>query len=76
VKDEMVDERLKRYEALLREKGIDPNEVPGTSPPEHHRRSTSSRSNAPETAWQLPPHATIFKPQLRHVQQGTELVDK
>jgi hypothetical protein len=76
VKDELVDEQLKRYEALLREKGIDPDEVAPTSGAENPLKSTSSRSEAQETAWQLRPNATIFKPQLRHGQQGTELVDK
>lgn len=74
VKDKLVDERLKRYEAILQEKGIDPNQVTGTLEVVHHR--TSSRSEAPETAWTLPPQATIFKPQLLHGQRGTELVDK
>jgi hypothetical protein len=74
VTDELVEERLKRYEALLQEKGIDPNEVASTSEAEHH--SKSSCSEVPETAWRLPPQATIFKPQLRHGQRGTELVDK
>lgn len=82
VKDALVDERLKRYEALLREKGIDPNQVNGTSEAEYHR--DSSRSEVPETVWQLPtppstvsgPQATIFKPQLLRGQRGTEYVDK
>jgi len=74
VKDQLVDERLKRYEALLREKGIDPNQVIGSSEAEHHR--TSSRSEAPNPVWRTPPQAKIFKPQLLHGQRGTKLMDK
>ncbi|KAL8704293.1 MAG: hypothetical protein Q9201_002547 [Fulgogasparrea decipioides] len=81
VKDKLVDERLKRYEALLQTKGIDPNQATGTSEAGQHRKS--SRSEVPETVWQLPtpasvvsgPQATIFKPQLLHGQRGTKLVD-
>ncbi|KAL9086391.1 MAG: hypothetical protein Q9165_007177 [Trypethelium subeluteriae] len=81
LKDVLVDERLKRYEALLREKGIDPNQVTRTSEPKLYPKS--SRSEVPETVWQLPapvstvsgPQTTIFKPQLLHGQRGTELVD-
>jgi len=69
-----VDERLKLYEALLREKGIDPSQVIGTSEAEHHR--ATSRSEAPRSVLRLPPQAKIFKPQLLHGQRGTELVDK
>jgi hypothetical protein len=69
-----VDERLKRYEALLKEKGINPDQVTSSSEAEHHRKN--SRSEAPETVWRLTSEATVFKPQLRHGQSGTELVDK
>ena len=80
--DELVDERLKRYEALLQEKGIDLNQVTSTSEAEHHRENSSS--GAPETVWQLPkaasnasgPQTTIFEPQLLHGQTGTKFVDK
>ena len=82
MKDELVDERLRRYEALLREKGIDPNEATGTSEAEYH--PTSNRSEVPGIVWQLPtrtstvlkPQATSFEPQLLHGQEGTKLVDK
>jgi hypothetical protein len=72
--DELVDERLKRYEALLQQNGIDPNQVTSTPEAEHHLGS--SRSEVPEAVWKLPEQATIFEPQLRHGQRGTELVDK
>jgi hypothetical protein len=67
---------MKRYEALLREKGVDPNEVTGASEVEHHDRSASNPSEAPEEVWKLPSQATIFKPRLLQGQSGTELVDK
>ena len=77
-----MQERLKRYEALLQEKGIDPNQVTGTSKAEHRRKS--NRTEVLETVWDLripastvsEPQATIFKPQLLHGQRGTKLVDK
>ncbi|KAL9066410.1 MAG: hypothetical protein Q9157_007144 [Trypethelium eluteriae] len=80
LKDVLVDEQLKRYEALLREKGIDPNQVKGTSEPKLYPKSSSK---VPETVWQLPtpvstvsgPQTTIFKPQVLHGQGGTKLVD-
>lgn len=81
MKDALAEQRLKRLEALLQEKGIDPNQVTGSSEAEHHHES--SRSEGSETIWQLPtqastisgPQAIIFQPQLRHGQKGTELVD-
>lgn len=72
--DELADERLQRYEALLQEKGIDPDQVTSTPEAEHHLKS--SRSEVLEAVWKLPAQATIFKPQLRHGQRGTEVVDK
>jgi hypothetical protein len=56
----IVDERLKRYEALLQEKGIDPNQVAGTSEARSSEVPVSVR--VPENVWTLPPQATIFKP--------------
>jgi len=77
-----MDKRLKHYEALLREKGIDPCQVTGASEAELH--SKRCRSEVPETVRRLlipasavsEPQATIFKPQLLHGQRGTKLVDK
>ena len=82
MRDKAVDERLKRYEALLQEKGIDPNQLTGNSEAVHDRQI--SRSEVTETVWQMPtpastasgPQATIFKPQLVYGQKGTKLVDK
>jgi hypothetical protein len=67
-----VDERLKRYEALLREKGIDLDQGPGTLDGEH----TSSRAEDPDRAWKLPIQSTVFKPQLIQGQGSTGFVDK
>ena len=65
-----MEERLRRYESLLQENGIDPNRV--------------IDSSEAETVWQLPspasivsgPQETLFKPRLLHGQRGTELLDK
>ena len=81
-KGESAEERLKRYEALLQEKGIDPSQVSGASEAAQH--DESSRSEEHYTVWQLPtpalsisgPQTTMFKPQLLHGQKGTKLVDK
>ena len=75
-KDKSVEERLERYEALLREKGIDPNQVTGGSETEHQPKIIESRSEGPEAHWILPLQSTIFKPRLLQGQEGTELVDK
>lgn len=73
-KEKLVLERLKRYEALLQEKGIDPNRVTGGSEPKNSPKDDSSEEC--ERLWRLPMQATIFKPRLVHRQRGTELVDK
>lgn len=70
----MVDERLKRYEALLREKCIDPNEVPGISEAENRGMTANGCSDPLKPVWKQP-QATVFKPQLLVGQNGTELVD-
>lgn len=80
---EALEERLKRYEALLQEKGIDPNQTTATSEAVQ-RKSTRDCLGAQEGVRQLPTPAliasaspaTIFKPQLLHGQGGTKLVDK
>lgn len=82
VRENSIDERLKHFETLLREKGIDPHQPVGPSDEDisHENR----HSKAPVSVWQLPtpvsavsgPQTTIFKPRLIHGQRGTELVDK
>jgi hypothetical protein len=74
VENESVDERLRRYEAVLQENGIDPNQLSASSEVEVHHQS--SRSEVSESGWKLPMQANIFKPQLLHGQRGSELVDK
>lgn len=81
-----MEERLKAYEALLQERGIDPSEVQitsGASEAEVHPRE-SNRTVMAETVWHLPtrgsadlekPDETLFKPQLLHRDGGTKLVD-
>ncbi|KAN0099249.1 hypothetical protein V8E51_013024 [Hyaloscypha variabilis] len=75
-KDKAVEERLKHYEALLREKGIDPNPVGATSEVASHYKATNNQpEEAPESNWKLPYESKVFKPLLRQGQDGTELVD-
>lgn len=74
-KDTLVAEQLKRYELLLRENDIDPDQAPGTQ--------TSSLATD-EALCKLPtpastvsePQATLFTPQLIQGPRGTKLVDK
>ncbi|KAF2092769.1 mitogen-activated protein kinase [Rhizodiscina lignyota] len=79
-RNELFDERLKRYEVLLLEKGIDPNQVTDTSKSQNHDKSSSA--GVPQYVWQFPtastdstPQETVFKPLLLHGQQGTKFVD-
>ena len=79
-RNELLDERLKRYEVLLQEKGIDRNQSIDASQVQH---SKSSRSGVPQHIWRLPtastdpePQETLFKPLLLHGQRGTKFVDK
>ncbi|KAH8649816.1 hypothetical protein BX600DRAFT_502204 [Xylariales sp. PMI_506] len=78
VRDELMAARLKHYEALLQEKGIDPNQVNHEHEPETHHDSiqaeileslplTSIASAAPV------PHATHFEPQILQSPAGTKL---
>jgi hypothetical protein len=77
VKNELVEERLKRYESLLREKGIDPDQVIGNSEtapagPNTHPQTDSGQPELPDPAWKM----SVLKPELIRGQRGTELVDK
>ena len=75
-------ERLKCYEAILREKGVDPNQL-GSNPEAepHHMNSGSGVSGddvqlpTPESTSSVT-QTTVFRPQLVHAQRGTKLVDK
>jgi hypothetical protein len=79
-KEALVDERLKHYETLLQENGIDPHQVGSISAikapqPVNHQRE-------PDSLWPAPNisvseyRATYFKPQLLQGQSGAKLVDK
>ena len=81
MKDELLNERLKRYEALLQENGINLNQATVNAEAESHRKS--GHSEVPETVWQLPTastvselHSATFKPKLLRRPTGTKLVDK
>lgn len=79
-KETSVEERLKHYETLLQENGIDPGQAdvtPATKPsqPVNYLRE-------PGTLWPVSGVSaaeywtTKFKPQLLQGQRGTKLVDK
>jgi hypothetical protein len=76
----MMVERLKHYEALLQERGIDPNQMKNTSEAERYGESSRpAPGTVPplQTASTVPvPHAAHFKPQLLHGPTGTRLADK
>lgn len=82
MKDKLVVERLKHYENLLRERGIDPNQV--TTSPGAERQHQNARAEVHETVRQVltpastinDPQAITHKPKLLQGQQGTKLVDK
>jgi hypothetical protein len=78
VQANIVDEKLKRYEALLREKGIDPNQVPSTSEAGRNRQPEVREQPAQLSATLNPkePQKTVFMPVLLQGQKGTQLVDK
>jgi hypothetical protein len=84
VKDDILNDRLKRYEALLQEQGIDPNGLPDISEPEQRRKPSRSKVAAPEKGLQVPtpasitsePERSITKTQLLHGQGRSKFVDK
>lgn len=74
----LMDERLRLYEAVLREQGIDPEQITGTLRIEVRPQSIPLES--PENARQSPAdtdvsevQSTVFTPQLIHGQGGREL---
>jgi hypothetical protein len=73
-----VDERLKRYEALLREKGIDPNQAPKTleAGRNHHPEAPEQVAQLSTTFNPKGPQKTVFTPVLLKGEKGTQLVDK
>jgi hypothetical protein len=84
VKDDIFSDRLKRYEALLQEQGIDPNGLPDISESEQRRKPGRSEVAVPENGLQLPTPASITselersttKTQLLHGQGRSKFVDK
>lgn len=84
VKDDIFNDRLKHYEALLQEQGIDPNGLPDISEPEQRRKPSRSEVAVPENGLQLPTPASITselersttKTQLLHGQGRSKFVDK
>lgn len=84
VKDNVLNDRLKRYEALLQEQGVDPNGLPDISEPEQGHKLSHTGDVVAENSLQLPtPASTIFEPdrsitktQLLHGQGRVKFVDK
>ena len=83
VKDQILTDRLKHYEGLLREQGIDPSKLPGTPDSEPHRRSSHPAAAVPkDVQFQTPssiesePNQYVNKTQVVHGQGRTQFVDK
>lgn len=78
----LLNERLKRYEALLQDKGINPNTESDKIEAEDHDKT--DQPEAAETVWQLPtpapslsgPQETIFKPKLVQGHSDSKFIDK
>jgi len=83
-KDGILNDRLKRYEALLEEQGIDTTKLSDTSQLDRPSEPSHSEGTMPEDVSQLPtPVSTIYetqqnvtKTQLLHGQGRSKLVDK
>ena len=83
VQDQILTDRLKRYEALLQEQGIDPSTLPDTPSSEPRRRSSHTVAAVPEES-QLPtpcsiesePSQYIAKAQVVHGQGCCKFVEK
>ncbi|QDS70146.1 hypothetical protein FKW77_005822 [Venturia effusa] len=79
-KDDLIDERIRLYEAALREKGVDPGQITRTSKAQEHPQNVHLESL--QIAGGLPPvtddsghQLTVFTPQLIHGQGGPKFVD-
>ena len=84
LKYDILNERLKSYEAIFREQGFDPNQQQDLSVPEHLSGSSRSEVEVPENGVQLPtpasaasdPEYPLTRTQLLHVQGRSKFVDK
>ena len=80
--NELVEERLKHYEAILQKRGIDPYQIAGPAEAEHLRETGLPEKS--ETVWEMPtsastasgPQATIFNARLVQGQKGNKFLDK
>ncbi|MCJ1396413.1 hypothetical protein MMC18_009303, partial [Xylographa bjoerkii] len=82
VKDQILTDRLRRYEALLQEKGIDPRKLPDTPVSKPRRRSSHTAAVVPdESQLQTPssidsePSQCVNKTQIVHGQGRFNFVD-
>ena len=83
VKDQILTDRLRHYEALLRESGIDPSTLPDTPESQPRRGSSHTAAAVPEELQlQTPssigsePSQPVNKPQVVHGQGRSQFVDK
>lgn len=81
VKVQILTDRLRYYEALLQEQGIDPSKPPDTRDFELHRRSSQTALVPEESHLQTPsihsePSECINKTQIVHGQGRFNLVEK
>ena len=82
-KHQILADRLRHYEALLQEQGIEPSRLPDTSVSEPRRRSSLTTAVAPpELQLQTPcsvgsePSECVNKTQVVHGQGRSKFVDK
>ena len=83
VKEQILNDRLKHYEALLQEKGIDPSKVPDTPNLEPGQRLNQPAPVVPEAVQVQTPSSiesdsnhSINKPQIVQGQGRSKFVDK
>jgi hypothetical protein len=72
VEDQVLEARLRRYETLLQERGIDPDAISESGAP----NSTGELEIRSKPALESELQETVFKPQIIHGQRGTTFVDK
>lgn len=86
VKDQTLTDRLRLYETLLQEQGIDPSKLPDAPESEPCRRSSHAEAVVPETLQMqtpssietesLEPNQCIITTQVVHGQGRSKFVDK
>lgn len=82
VNTQILTDRLKHYEALLQEKGVDPRKLPDTSHSEQHQKPSRTEPDISNEAQlqtpssiESPPNRSINKTQVVHGQGRSQFVD-